>query len=1165
MRLGKRIIPVLLAACITSVTPLTSLALPAVSADAEETGVAAEDEIIKTQDNKEECDIKINSLTTAGTYYGIDGKFPIYAEYDATGVVYHSPYEGEEGPEANRQNLKLVITKEDGTEFIAEENFGSFEIKDCTGFENGQSYKLDFSVKYVQSGEGTDGITLYSVEKTVTFIEQESWALCNYLPTREGVYNLDLYVHNTTVPDKDKDDDDDDDGSKGYSVSNISLIDKNGQAAASTNTKWGVYFSDDDKDKRYYNILRNSYSLKGMDIYHADCEIYCTRELEAGEELEAVYYIDGKMYKTGIKFTVTDKPYIKEADESSRYTADNICRVKVQAYNTDFNKLSLSLTDNETGKVLGSSVKFIQEYNNSAVYYVQCNNGKPANGSYNILYNYSGNGIDVISENAARYYYIHNDTYKNNIYSATCTQNYKTDSIEYYDANIPSGAAISYEIRYYGGTVCTSGGGIIADNNHVAVIPLKKELEDGTLRQNTEVWYYVYITYADINGKTNTSFSIFNPGFFSNYRHLSVCNPDLEYNWVRDCYYYMDKSPYLPDSKELEFAIKFKCYNEDKLKSTCTATIYEGRNKVGTVELSLKNENGSLSYNGTYKGSLNNKSMYSLLFNPYQGNIYFNDNIDIDGEDFNNISCYFNIADSSRMCLKSQHNYLASGEVLMCFPSEEIADYYCGEDNLKIKEKLKVKILGLNEDEIGTYKYANNDFTITGKKFYRVIKFSGSAKQKLANINYCKVYLYYGDGKEEDTIIADSEHPEESFYSTEYDSSNIYRPEYIKNSHRNSGFIALGNNKNIAPNDYYYDNAVTSTGFTTVYGSESAFPATVTVTGWYNDIETIKTITVPEPGYNFTESDLEGLSPDKKYNFFIKGADGSVNAYMNSYIIKSGEEDNKPGNNKPSGKPEDNKPGNNNPGGNPGVGTGIIVPYPQAPSATPEASLTPAPAKTPEVSGTPQASTIPETSGTPQTTAVPDISGAPQASNQPETSLTPQATNAPEIPGVPVTTVVPGKPEDVKNNIKKGTKVTDKKSQAVYKVTKTGKNKTVKYIESAKQAPANIIIPDSVKINGSVYKVTSVGKSAFKNNKKLKSVQIGKNVASIGAKAFYGCKKLHTITVKTNKLKSANIGKNAFGNGFSSPQVKAAKSKWKLYKKIFQAKGMPEKCKFKKL
>ena len=101
--------------------------------------------------------------------------------------------------------------------------------------------------------------------------------------------------------------------------------------------------------------------------------------------------------------------------------------------------------------------------------------------------------------------------------------------------------------------------------------------------------------------------------------------------------------------------------------------------------------------------------------------------------------------------------------------------------------------------------------------------------------------------------------------------------------------------------------------------------------------------------------------------------------------------------------------------------------------------------------------------------------------------------------------------------------------------------------------------------DGSVYKVTSVGKNAFKNNKKLKSVQIGKNITSIGAKAFYGCKKLRTIIVKTNKLKATNIGKNAFGNGFSSPQVKAAKNKLKLYKKIFQARGMSKKCKFKKL
>ena len=43
-----------------------------------------------------------------------------------------------------------------------------------------------------------------------------------------------------------------------------------------------------------------------------------------------------------------------------------------------------------------------------------------------------------------------------------------------------------------------------------------------------------------------------------------------------------------------------------------------------------------------------------------------------------------------------------------------------------------------------------------------------------------------------------------------------------------------------------------------------------------------------------------------------------------------------------------------------------------------------------------------------------------------------------------------------------------------------------------------IAVPDSIKINGATYKVTSIAKSAFKNNKKLKTVTIGKNVSKIG-------------------------------------------------------------------
>ena len=42
----------------------------------------------------------------------------------------------------------------------------------------------------------------------------------------------------------------------------------------------------------------------------------------------------------------------------------------------------------------------------------------------------------------------------------------------------------------------------------------------------------------------------------------------------------------------------------------------------------------------------------------------------------------------------------------------------------------------------------------------------------------------------------------------------------------------------------------------------------------------------------------------------------------------------------------------------------------------------------------------------------------------------------------------------------------------------------------------------------------------------MKKATIGKRVTSIGKNAFYGCKKLKTITIKSSKVKT--IGKNAF-------------------------------------
>ena len=66
---------------------------------------------------------------------------------------------------------------------------------------------------------------------------------------------------------------------------------------------------------------------------------------------------------------------------------------------------------------------------------------------------------------------------------------------------------------------------------------------------------------------------------------------------------------------------------------------------------------------------------------------------------------------------------------------------------------------------------------------------------------------------------------------------------------------------------------------------------------------------------------------------------------------------------------------------------------------------------------------------------------------------------------------------------------------------------------------AKITIPATVKSGNQVYKVTAIADNAFKNNKKIKTVVVGKNVRTIGKKAFYGCKNLKKITVQSSIIK----------------------------------------------
>lgn len=139
--------------------------------------------------------------------------------------------------------------------------------------------------------------------------------------------------------------------------------------------------------------------------------------------------------------------------------------------------------------------------------------------------------------------------------------------------------------------------------------------------------------------------------------------------------------------------------------------------------------------------------------------------------------------------------------------------------------------------------------------------------------------------------------------------------------------------------------------------------------------------------------------------------------------------------------------------------------------------------------------------------------------------------------------------EDTKNSVvypKVGKKY--KKSGIIYKIVKSNsKNRTVKVIKATKNI-TKAKIPSTIKIKRYKYKVIAISKKAFIKCSQLKKVIIGKNIKSIGKKAFYKDKVLGSITIKSTKLKS--IGKAAFKRIKPKCAVKIAGSK-KYSKKVF--------------
>ena len=118
-----------------------------------------------------------------------------------------------------------------------------------------------------------------------------------------------------------------------------------------------------------------------------------------------------------------------------------------------------------------------------------------------------------------------------------------------------------------------------------------------------------------------------------------------------------------------------------------------------------------------------------------------------------------------------------------------------------------------------------------------------------------------------------------------------------------------------------------------------------------------------------------------------------------------------------------------------------------------------------------------------------------------------------------------------------------------YKVSKPGAE--VILVKTSKTTK-NVTVPAQIYTQGITYKVTSIGAKAFNNNKNLTKVTIGTNIAKINNTAFFNCKNLKTVIIKSIRLTTKTANKKAFKNAHKKLVIQVPKKVKKNYTKIFK-------------
>jgi hypothetical protein len=136
--------------------------------------------------------------------------------------------------------------------------------------------------------------------------------------------------------------------------------------------------------------------------------------------------------------------------------------------------------------------------------------------------------------------------------------------------------------------------------------------------------------------------------------------------------------------------------------------------------------------------------------------------------------------------------------------------------------------------------------------------------------------------------------------------------------------------------------------------------------------------------------------------------------------------------------------------------------------------------------------------------------------------------------------------------VKKGTKFTVKGYK--YTVTSNLKKKPTVTVTGYKNKKLKkIIVPATVTYKKVTFKITTIGKNAFKKQKIAVAAVIGGNVETIGQAAFAGDKKLKKIIVQSLDLKA--VGPKAVKGIYKKARIKVPAKKIKAYRKLFNKKG----------